>query len=105
MYQGRAIFALTKDVESLPGDPMEFTPQNFDNITPAKWEAIKAAVKAKTGIDITTDVGANGAKGIVLSWIYIPEAQSLKITPVSRKFYDPSEEEIDVDLKALVEAA
>lgn len=79
--------------------------QKFTGVDPDKWSRIKAAVLAKSGISIQTDVGAATAKGITLGWIYAPETGALSVTLVKRSFYDPSEETIDTDIKTWVEAA
>lgn len=72
--------------------------QTFLNIDAAKWTRIKAAVKAKAGIDITADAGIDSAKGITISWIYTPADESLSISPLKRSFFDPSQATIDTDI-------
>lgn len=79
--------------------------QTFTNIDAAKWECIKAAVKDKAGISITTDTGVASAKGITISWTYASAAETLLISLVKRSFYDPSETTIDQDIATWIQAA
>lgn len=72
--------------------------QTFSNIDPAKWQRIQASVKAKAGIDITTDTGIASAKGITISWTYTATTETLLISLVKRSFYDPPEATIDTDI-------
>lgn len=76
--------------------------ENFTGIDQPKWERIIAAVKDKTGIIITSNVGNGSAKGITISWIYSPIELELSVTLLKRSFYDPSEGEIDTDLKTWI---
>ncbi|HEV2709168.1 MAG TPA: hypothetical protein VGU67_03045 [Edaphobacter sp.] len=76
--------------------------QTFSNIDAAKWERIKAAIKAKTGIEIDSNVGTKGAKGVSITWTYNPVSLDLAATLLSRKFFDPSAEEIDHDIVDIV---
>jgi hypothetical protein len=81
-----------------------FTEQ-FTNVDAAKWERIKAAVKAKVGITVSSDIGDAQAKGIELSWTYNAATLDLAVALLKRSWYDPSEGEIDTDLKAWVGGA
>jgi hypothetical protein len=80
-------------------------PRTYDGITPTQFAAIAAAVKSKTGIPVSGDVGQASGKGITISWNYDPQAQTLVLTPLKRAWYDPSEATIDLDLDALVKGA
>lgn len=79
--------------------------QTFPNIDAAKWARIKAAVKDKAGIDISADFGVASAKGITISWNYVPAIQVLVIKLVKRSFYDPSADTIDTEILQWIEAA
>lgn len=79
--------------------------QTFQNIDAAKWARIEAAVKAKGGITISNNDGEASAKGVDIKWDYLPDALSLTVTLVSRRFFDPSSAEIDTDLATWVAAA
>lgn len=79
--------------------------QIFASIDAAKWDRIQAAVKAKAGIDISSDFGVASAKGITISWNYVPVAENLVIRLVKRSFYDPSSDTIDIDIAQWIDAA
>ena len=44
-------------------------PLSYSNVTPAKWEALKAAVLAKYGVAIEA-VGQHSALGLDFEWVY-----------------------------------
>lgn len=79
--------------------------QTFTNIDAAKWLRIQASVKAKAGIDITTDTGIASAKGITISWTYTQATEALLISLVKRSFFDPSEQTIDTDIAQWIASA
>lgn len=77
----------------------------FSGIDAAKWQRIKDQVKAKVGVDISSDVGDATAKGIELSWSYNAATLDLSIALVKREWFDPSQTEIDTDLDTWIPAA
>ena len=79
--------------------------QQFTGIDPAKWDRIRLKVLNEAGIDITSNLGSGSAKGISLSWSYVPDSETLTATLVKRSWYDPSEAVIETDLAAMVTAA
>jgi hypothetical protein len=79
--------------------------QSFSNIDGAKWSRIQVAVKAKAGIDISSDFGVASSKGITISWNYVAPTETLVIKLVKRSFYDPSSDTIDTDIAQWIEAA
>lgn len=79
--------------------------QKFQNVDAAKWLRIKSAVKDKSGIDIATDSGTSGAKGIKLSWVYDSPSAALTVTLLSRSWFDPKENEIDADIAQWIQGA
>jgi hypothetical protein len=79
--------------------------QTFQNIDPAKWQRIKDQIKAKAGIEITTDAGIASEKGVKLAWGYNSAGSSLSVTLVSRAFYDPKTETIDADIAQWIASA
>ena len=79
--------------------------QTFTNIDSYKWNRIRAVVEEKAGIEIKGNVGIASGKGITLSWSYNPDSDVLVITMVKRAFYDPSQDVIEADIAAMVEAA
>jgi hypothetical protein len=79
--------------------------QSFQTVDAAKWERIKAAVKAKSGITISADTGQASAKGITISWAYDAATIELTITLIKESWYDPSATEIDTDIATWVQAA
>lgn len=79
--------------------------QTFPQVDPDKWERIKNAVLAKTGIVIGQDVGSATAKGITLSWVYDPNTQMLSVTIVKASWYDPAEDKIAARIAAAVNTA
>jgi hypothetical protein len=83
----------------------KYAPQTFQNIDPSKWSRIIDSIKAETGIVISTSMGAATGKGIMISWNYAADTQTLVVDLVSRAFYDPSEQTIDQKIAALVNAA
>jgi hypothetical protein len=78
---------------------------SFQGVDQAKWDRIKAAVLAKTGITVAGDSGTAGAKGIVLQWAYDAATSALTIILVKRSFYDPGPDVIEGDIAALVQGA
>lgn len=72
--------------------------QTFVNVDAAKWQRIKALILDKVGISIDSDTGTDKAKGIMLTWKYDPIALTLEVDLDSRSFYDPSAEQIDLDI-------
>lgn len=87
-------------------DEASINEEHFESIGAARWERITTAVKAKLGLDITTNSGEQKAKGIVLAWDYRPEdpKQTLDIRLVSREWYDPSAAVIDARVKEWIDA-
>jgi len=84
---------------------MTVASQTFTGIDAGKWQRIKAAVLAKTGITIGADTGEAGAKGLTIQWHYMFATNELDIALVKREWFDPSEETIDTDIAELVKAA
>jgi hypothetical protein len=91
-------------VSSNPTAPLgtsRYASQTFTGVDQAKWDKIVASVKNACGIDMSTSMGsvnspATASKsGITISWVYSQETQTLVVDLVDRKFYDPSEQEID----------
>jgi hypothetical protein len=80
-------------------------PRKYNDITPERFAAIAAAVKAKTGIVVAGNVGQASGKGLTIGWNYDPLAKILVLTPLKRAWYDPSETTIDADLDELVKGA
>ncbi|HLH36012.1 MAG TPA: hypothetical protein VKX41_15170 [Alloacidobacterium sp.] len=78
--------------------------QQFTPFTPVNWETLKAAVKEKTGIDITSDAGLASSRGITLRWAYDAQAQTLEVQLMDRKWYDPDEPAIDQMIHDLAES-
>src|ERR1700748_416997 len=78
---------------------------HFDNVDAAKWQRIKDQLIGKAGITITSDIGEAEAKGLDVAWKYDAIALTLDVTPISRKFWDPSEAVIDTDLVQWIGAA
>lgn len=68
--------------------------QTYPNVPPDKWERIKNAVLAKTGIVIGQDVGSATDKGISLSWVYDPNTQMLSVTIIKPAGYDPAQDKL-----------
>lgn len=79
--------------------------QTFLNIDAAKWARIHASVKAKAGIDISSDFGVASAKGITISWNYAPATEILVIKLVKREWIDPSANDIDTDILQWIDEA
>jgi hypothetical protein len=79
--------------------------QTFQNVDAGKWERIKAAVKSKLGITISSDDGQAKAKGITLGWIYLPQSTSLAVSLIGREFFDPDAPTIDTDIATWIGAA
>jgi hypothetical protein len=76
--------------------------QQFTGIDEAKWDRIKAAIKAKTGITVTSDVGDQHSRGVELSWSFNAQTTDLTVTLVKRSFYDPDAATIDKAIAKLV---
>lgn len=74
--------------------------QTFSNVSPVRWAIIKSAVQAKTDIAVTSDSGTASSKGVTLRWSYIPN--TLEVQVMDRKFYDPSESDLEADIAAIV---
>lgn len=79
--------------------------QVFKDVDAAKWQRIKDAIKAKSGIEITTDAGIASAKGIKLGWSWLEADKSLAVTQIERSFFDPSEGKIDADIAQWITTA
>lgn len=77
--------------------------QEFQPVTPEEFDKIRAEVKDKTGIEITTDAGRDSAKGITISWKYDRAKQDLTVQTLKRSWYDPSEAVIDQDIHVMIE--
>ena len=79
----------------------KYASQTFTNIDQAKWAKICASVLNASGIDMSTNMGSQNQpasatkSGITISWCYSPVTQMLTVDLVQRKFYDPSEQDID----------
>lgn len=79
--------------------------QTFPQVDPDKWERVKDAVHAKTGIIVGSDVGSATAKGVTLSWVYDPNTEMLSVTIVKTAWYDPSQDKIAAKISAAINAA
>jgi len=79
--------------------------QTFQDVDAAKWERIKSQIKAKAGIEISTDSGIASEKGVKLAWGYNAADSTLSVTLVSRAFYDPSAATIDTDIAQWIASA
>jgi hypothetical protein len=77
------------------------TPLTFTDVSPAKWDEIKAKVQSEAGITISSDSGEAQAKGITISWNY-DGSSTLVITVEDTSWYDPSEASIDQQIQAWI---
>jgi hypothetical protein len=75
------------------------TPLTFTNVSPEKWNEVKAKVQSEAGVTITSDVGEAEAQGVTFAWNY-DGSSTLVITVENTSWYDPSEASIDQQIEA-----
>ncbi len=63
--------------------------QTFSGVSQSQFSCIKEAVKDKTGIVITTDVGSATQSGFSVHWNFNPETQVLLIQVTDKPFFIP----------------
>jgi hypothetical protein len=64
-------------------------PCTYTGVTPAAWDAIRAAVKADCGVVIDTYTGQAGAQNLVFSWACNPAERTLTIRCLDSPWMDP----------------
>lgn len=77
----------------------------FTGIDSAKFGRIKDSVLNKGGIAIISNTGSASAKGVTISWVYSPDTGTLLVNVDKRSWFDPSEDSIEQDITAWIEAA
>lgn len=76
--------------------------QIFSPVSPARWQNIKSAVLAKSGVSITDDKGTAEGHGIKLSYDFNLATGELTLQTLDKPFY-LSEGVIDQEIHKFVE--
>lgn len=76
--------------------------QIFSPVSPARWQNLKAAVLAKSGVNITDDKGMAEGHGIKLSYDFNLATGELTLQTLDKPFY-LSEGVIDQEIHKFVE--
>lgn len=76
--------------------------QIFSPVSPARWQNLKAAVLAKSGVNITDDKGMAEGHGIKLSYDFNLATGELTLQTLDKPFY-LSEGVVDQEIHKFVE--